>query len=239
MQTPAFIEHPDRTDRWIWLGLSVITVVTLVFYPLRVWLLNNPVPYALLVGGYTSAIVGGAESTQGGTAAWFIVACTLIGALWKLPIWWAVGSKWGRDYLALLIGNSARMARRVTWLDGIRFRWLLAMIIVSYVPFFPTLVIANILAAIKGIRLRILLVINAFGVLLRSSVFVYLGMRYGQEVTEVVQYVNRYATWITVALLIFVIWSSVRGQSSKKALSHRNSSTDKALSKPSVEDARD
>lgn len=208
--TPRFFTHPDRTDKLILLYLTAVTILMFVLMPLRVWLLNNPVPYALLVGGYTSAIVGGAQAAAGGVAAWVVVICALVGALKGVPLWWLIGRKWGVEYLNLMVGNSKRMRRWANRLDNLRPRTLLAVVFISYIPFMPTLVIANLLAGIRGVRFPIFLAVNAAGVLVRNSVFAYLGTQYGEAVIAVVDQVNRYALWITLALVVVTLWSSMK-----------------------------
>src|SRR5699024_1057404 len=65
-QIPPIISQPDRLDNCLRTSLVAATLSSFAMNPLRVWLLNNPVPDALMVGGYTSSIVGRAGSTPGG-----------------------------------------------------------------------------------------------------------------------------------------------------------------------------
>lgn len=206
-QIPAFISQPDRLDKWIWAYLVAATIFGFAMIPLRVWLLNNPVPYALMVGGYTSSIVGGAESTTGGISAVAIVLMTLVGALKTVPLWWLVGNKWGLEYLRMSVAHSPRLKRWTARLEHARPGVLGAAIVLSYIPFVPTIVIANLLAGIRRMGFWTVLGLNAFGVLVTNTVFAYLGVTYGEQVISIVEQVNRYAMWVTIALLVFMFWS--------------------------------
>ncbi|MBV7282117.1 DedA family protein [Corynebacterium sp. TAE3-ERU30] len=211
--TPAFIASPTTRDKWLFVYLFADMMLSLAMIPLRVWLLNNPLPYALLVGGYTSAIIGGAQSTVGGTAAWVIVVCALVGGLRSIPLWWMIGRWWGREYLAMVVEQSPRMR---TWLDRLgRLSppLLLGAIFISYIPFMPIRLIANLLATIRGVSFRMILAVNAAGVLVRNSIFAYIGIRYGEQVIGVVDQINRYALWITLALVVFAVISARRSKS--------------------------
>ena len=206
-QIPTFISQPDRLDKWIWVYLLAATVFGFAMIPLRVWLLNNPVPYAFMVGGYTSSIVGGAESTTGGASAVAIVLMTLIGALKTVPLWWLVGNKWGLEYLRMSVAHSPRLKRWTARLEHARPGVLGAAIVLSYIPFVPTIVIANLLAGIRRMGFWMVLGLNAFGVLATNAFFAYLGVTYGEQVISIVEQVNRYAMWVTIALLVFMFWN--------------------------------
>lgn len=207
-EIPEFISSPDRVDKWIWVYLLASTLFSFAMMPLRVWLLSHPMAYALLVGGYTSSIIGGAESTQGGAPAALIVAFTLVGALKSVPLWWLLGRKWGQEYLRMAVANSKRMQRWSVRLEKARPSVLGLVIVASYIPFVPTIVIANLLGGIRRMSLWAVLGLNATGVLITNSIFAYLGIRYGEQVITVVEQVNKYALWVTIALIVLMVWSA-------------------------------
>ncbi len=210
--TPAFIASPTRRDIWLFVYFFADLVLSMIMIPLRVWLMNNPLPYALLVGGYTSAIIGGAQSTVGGTAAWVIVLCALVGALRAVPLWWMIGRWWGREYLAMVVGQSKRMRTWLTRLDRLSPPLLVGAIFISYIPFMPIRLLANLLAAIRGVSFPVVLAVNAAGVLVRNGIFAYIGIRYGEQVIDVVEQINRYALWVTIGLVVFAVISARRSK---------------------------
>lgn len=63
---PPFITRPKKEDIILWGCLIGITIISFALIPLRVWFLNNPEWYALIIGGYTSATLIGANSAVGG-----------------------------------------------------------------------------------------------------------------------------------------------------------------------------
>ncbi len=212
---PDFIGKPDRIDKLMWAYMVIATVFSFAMMPLRVWLLNHPIAYALMVGGYTSSIVGGAQSTEGGTPAALIVAFTLVGALKAVPLWWLIGRKWGQEYLRMSVANSRRLQRWAVRLQDAKPATLAAAIVLSYIPFVPTIVIANLLAGIRRMGFWFVMGLNAAGVLATNAFFAYLGVRYGEQVISVVEQVNTYALWITVVLLVVMVWSATK-QSKKR-----------------------
>lgn len=207
---PSYLRNPGRRDYLILAYMLVGIVLGFLFIPLRTWFLNHVVLYALLVGGYTSAVVGGAQSTVGGPAAWVIVLLSLVGALYLMPQWWLIGRYWGREYLEQMSAGSPRMAKWTRRLDNLSGPALAAATIVSYTPFLPTLAICNLLSGIRKMPLWFVVLINAIGALIRNSIFAYLGVVYGQQVLEVVNLINRYALWVTGALVVIMIISIKR-----------------------------
>ncbi|MCF4007327.1 VTT domain-containing protein [Corynebacterium uropygiale] len=204
---PSYLRNPGKRDYLILAYILVGLVLSMAFIPLRAWFLNHAEIYALLVGGYTSAVVGGAQSTAGGTPAWAIVAMTLVGSLYLMPQWWLIGRYWGREYLEQMSSQSPSMGRWTRRLENLSTPALMGATVLSYIPFLPTLIICNLLSGIRKIPLWAVLLINAVGTLLRNSIFAYLGVRYGQEVLQVVSVVNRYALWVTLALVVIMIIS--------------------------------
>ncbi|AZA14391.1 DedA family protein [Corynebacterium choanae] len=207
---PEFFTSPDKIDIWLFIYLGVNTLFNLAIIPLRVWLMNRPVIYALMVGGYTSAILGGAQSSLGGTAAWIVVVCALVGALKGVPLWWLIGHKWGMEYIEMLAGQSKSMRKWLPRLQNLSPRLLLGVTLLSYIPFMPTLLVANLLSGVRGIRFSVVMAVNALGVLIRNSIFAYLGIRYGEAVIGVVDEINKYATWITLVLIAVAIYSATK-----------------------------
>ncbi|MBZ8176637.1 DedA family protein [Corynebacterium sp. 3HC-13] len=209
-ELPHYFKNPRKIDYVIFGYMALSVAVGLIALPLRVWLINRPEIYALFIGGFTSAVVGGAHSTAGGSPIVLIVALSLVGALWTVPLWWLVGRHWGAEYLAQLTASSSRTRYWVNRLQKLPAPWLLAATIISYVPFMPTLVICNILSGIKGIKLWLFLVTNAVGVILRNTFFALLGARFGEEVIEVVNQINRYALWVTLILIGVMFYSAYK-----------------------------
>lgn len=64
--------------------------------------------------------------------------------------------------------------------------------------------------AIAKVRLWFVMLLNVLGVLAVNSVMFYLGGRYGEQVLNVIEVINKYALWITVALVVFVVWKAMR-----------------------------
>lgn len=211
---PEFLENPKRLDVVLMVLMGVIVVWGFAMVPLRGWLLSHPLAYDLLVGGYTSAVISGAYSSDGQGTWWVYLAANILGAVKWVPIYWLMGLRWGHDFLDLSVQYLPRVR---TFLR----KYLLERstqsitITAALVPlsYLPGPVPANIVNAVLGIfRLPwwVVLVLNAASVAVVNGIMMRLGWIYGDQVLAVVEVVNRYLLWITLALLALVFFRAYR-----------------------------
>ena len=78
---PRFITHPEKADKWLLFALFAMGAFSLAMIPLRAWMLSHPAVYTLAVGGYTSAVVSGANASVGNGHWLIFLLGTVIGAL--------------------------------------------------------------------------------------------------------------------------------------------------------------
>lgn len=204
------MKNPDRTDKLLWAGLIGMMLFSFALIPLRVWLINNPGWYALLVGRYTSSIVLGAR----GFSPWMLLL-TAVGAVKFLPIYYALGRKWGVEFADFATQSTPRINRwMMKYMRGdVRpmNRIAAAVTPFTYLPFmYISSNITVLMMAIGKVRLWLVMLLNVLGVLAVNSVMFYLGGRYGEQVLSVIEVINKYALWITVALVVFVVWKAMR-----------------------------
>lgn len=217
---PPFITHPKKEDIILWGCLIGITIISFALIPLRVWFLNNPEWYALIIGGYTSATLIGANSAVGDSNALFVLL-TLIGAMKFIPIYYFIGKRWGRDFLDYSLQYMPRIRKWMTSLldnksSKVRLYSSL-MTPIIYLPFIRiSYAVLTPIQAIAKMSLPLILLVNGIGVLIVNYSMFGIGYVYGKEVLQVLEVINKYAGWITFGLIAFVFVSIFIQQNKKK-----------------------
>lgn len=213
-EVPQFIQHPKKIDIFLFAALFGIAIYGFAMIPLRAYLLSHPVAYTLLVGGYTSAVVSGANASVGNGQWWVYLMCTIVGAAKFVPLYWAMGRRWGMEFIDMSVQYMPRMKklfrRALGSESGTSTAITCALVPVSYCP---GPIPGNVVNAVLGL-LKVgpwaVLALNAASIAVINGVFMWLGMIFGDEVLEVVQVVNRYLLWITLGLIVVVIWRARR-----------------------------
>lgn len=211
---PEFLENPKPMDIVLMLLMLLIVVWGFVMIPLRGYLLSNPLAYDLLVGGYTSAVISGANASVGNGTWWVYLLANLLGAIKWVPVYWLMGRRWGHDFIDLSVQYMPRMKkflRRILVKRSGRSMTITAALLP--LGFAPGPVPANILNAVLGLfrfSLAAVLALNVVSVLIVNGLFMWLGATYGETVLEVVEVVNRYLLWITIALIALVFYQAYR-----------------------------
>lgn len=110
-ELPKFLSNPERADIILFIALIVMGIFSLCMIPLRAWMLTQPLAYTLIVGGYTSAVVGGANASVENGIWWVYWLCTLIGALKFMPVYWLMGKRWGMEFIDMSLQYMPRFHR--------------------------------------------------------------------------------------------------------------------------------
>ncbi|MDY5153672.1 membrane protein DedA, SNARE-associated domain [Actinobaculum suis] len=213
VQVPDFLANPQRTDIFLIGMLFVIFVFGIVLIPLRTWLLNHPWAYTLLVGGYTSSVLGGANASVGDGPWWGYWLCTLVGALKFMPFYYWMGRRWGMDFIDLSTQYTPRvqrLARRA--LASRRAQVFTSCLVpVGYCPGpIPTSIVNGLLGFLRQ-RAWLTALLNICSLLAVNGVFIALGWTFGTEVLAVVQLINKYLLWFTLALIGLAFFQAWRG----------------------------
>lgn len=216
-ELPGFLAHPDRTDKILFAALIAMGLWSLVLIPLRAWLLSHPLAYTLMVGGYTSAVVSGANASAG-NGHWLVyLLCSVIGAVKFMPVYWAMGRKWGTEFIDMSLQympRAHRMFTRAVESESTRmYGWTLALVPAGYLPGPVPNTVVNAVAGLLKIRFPVMLSVNVLSVLAVNGLMMWLGHRFGGQVLDVVDVVNRYILWITlglIALMFFRGWRQNR-----------------------------
>ncbi len=217
---PDFISNPDRTDKILFAALLLMGLWGLATIPLRAWLLTQPLAYTLLVGGYTSAVVSGANASVG-QGHWLVyLPASVLGAVKFMPVYWAMGRKWGREFIDISLQYMPRAHRVFTRAVDSGSRKLLggtvALIPVAYLPGPVPGTIVNAVAGLLRVRFRVMLTINVLSILAVNGLMMWLGYSFGDPVLEAVDVVNRYLLWITLGLIAVMLLQARRRSRSGK-----------------------
>lgn len=219
---PPFITRPKKQDIVLWACIIGITILSFALIPLRIWFLNNPEWYAVIIGGYTSATLIGANSAIGQSHPEFVLL-TLVGALKFIPVYYFVGKLWGRDFLDYSLQYMPRIHKWMTSLldnksSKVRLYSSL-MTPIIYLPFIRiSYAILTPIQAIAKMSLPLILLVNGIGVLIVNYSMFGIGYIYGKEVLQVLEVINKYAGWITFGLITFVFVSIFIQQDKKKCV---------------------
>lgn len=206
---PRFLSNPEKTDIALFIALMAMGVFAIALIPLRAWLLSHPLAYTLLVGGYTSAVVGGANASVGNGVFWVYLLCTVVGAVKFMPIYWLMGRRWGMEFIEMSLQYMPRAHRvfknAVEKDSPTMYRWVLGLIPVGYLPGPVPGNILNAVAGLLKVGLSVMLALNVVSILVINGLMMWLGYTFGEEVLEVVNVINRYLLWITLALVAVAV----------------------------------
>lgn len=213
-ELPRFLAHPTKADLWLLAGFFAVFIYSLVMIPLRAYLLSHPLAYTLLVGGYTSAVISGANVSVGAGQWWVFLLCTVFGAVKFMPLYWAIGRQWGTDFIELSVQYMPRIKgflRRVLGNPSKKSTALICLLIP--LSFAPGPVPGNVSNAVLGlikVPFSAMLALNAASVAVINGIFMWLGFTFGEQVLNVVDVVNKYLLWFTLALIAVMIFRAWR-----------------------------
>ncbi|ALC06236.1 hypothetical protein CDES_09220 [Corynebacterium deserti GIMN1.010] len=207
---PKFLSNPDKVDIVLFVMLIAMGIYSLCMIPLRAWLLTQPLPYTFIVGGYTSAVVGGANASVGNGVWWVYWLCTLVGALKFMPVYWLMGKRWGMEFIDMSLQYMPRahkiFKKAVDSESTKLYAWVVGLIPFGYLPGPVPGTILNAVAGLIKIRFWVVMAINALSVLAVNGLFVWLGYTFGEQVLDIVNVINRYLLWITLGLLALMFF---------------------------------
>ena len=165
-----------------------------------------------VLNGNTAAIISAAAFVRIGHGSLVVVLLAALPGLMKFDIlyWWA-GRLWGERIIALLSGRRNRggryMARVQRW--GRKFTWP-AVLVAQFLPI-PTAII-YVVVGWAGMRLVTFLILDAIGTLLWAGLLAGLGYELGHHAVVVAQTISHYGLWISIALIVVIVFFQVRSQ---------------------------
>jgi membrane-associated protein len=204
--------RPRRIDILLWAGIVLSGIYYWAMLPFRAPLVGTH-PVALeLLNGSTEAIITAAAFARLGHGTLAVVLLAAIPGLMKFDwLYWLAGRLWGERLITLLSGKRNRghkyMRRVQQW--GRKFTWP-AMVIAPFLPI-PTAIIYAVVGW-AGMRLVTFLILDAIGTLLWAGLLAGLGYALGHHAVVVAQAVSHYGLWVSIALVVVIVFFQVRSQ---------------------------
>jgi membrane-associated protein len=202
---------PRAADILCLLGILLSGVYYYALLPFRAHLLGTHPVLSELLNGSTEAIISAAAFARIGHGTLLVAILAAIPGLMKFDIlyWWA-GRLWGEKYILLVSGRSKR---GVKYMDRVRrsgrkFTWP-AMVLA---PFIPLGVIIYVIAGWAEMTWYTFLILDLIGNLIWTGLLVGLGYALGQHAVDVAKEISHYGLYVTIGLIVFVVFFQVRSQ---------------------------
>jgi membrane-associated protein len=203
---------PGRADIWCWAGIVASGIFYWAMLPFRASLVGTHPVLLELLNGSTEAIVSAAAFARVGHGSVLVALLAAVPGLMKFdPLYWWAGRLWGERVIALLSGRRNRggkyMDRVHRW--GRKFTWP-AVLVSQFLPI-PTAII-YVIAGWAGMRLVTFIILDVIGTLLWAGTLVGLGYELGHHAVVVAQAISHYGLWISIALVVVIVFFQVRSQ---------------------------
>jgi membrane-associated protein len=203
---------PRKVDILCWAGIVVSGLYYWALLPFVAPLVGTHPVLLEVLNGNTAAIIAAAAFVRVGHGTLVVVLLAAIPGLMKFDFfyWWA-GRLWGERIIAILSGRRNRgsryMARVQRW--GWKFTWP-AVVVAPFLPI-PTAII-YVVVAWAGMGLVTFLILDAIGSLLWAGLLAGLGYELGHHAVVVAQTISHYGLWISIALIVVIVFFQVRSQ---------------------------
>jgi membrane protein DedA with SNARE-associated domain len=198
--------RPERADLIIIAGITASAVYALALLPLVPSLVGTHPALLELLRGSTVSIVTMGALARTGHAALPVAVCAGVPALiaFDWAYWWA-GRRWGDRALQMLGASHPRKGpRRIERVKRLMGRFGPAAVVLAYVLPVPTALV-DAAAGWSRMRLAVFLLCDILGALLWTGLLVALGYSVGQPAVDVVHAISRYALYVTIGLVVFIV----------------------------------
>jgi membrane-associated protein len=204
--------RPERIDLLCWAAIVLSGIYYWAMLPFRAELVGTHPVLGELLNGSSESIIAAAAFARVGHGTLVVVLLAAIPGLMKFDViyWWA-GRLWGERLILLLSGKRHRgvkyMNRVQRW--GRKFTWP-AVLVSQFLPI-PTAIIYAV-AGWAGMRLVTFLILDAIGSLAWAGTLAGLGWELGHHAVVVAQKISHYGLWVTIALVVVIVFFQVRSQ---------------------------
>jgi len=202
---------PRRVDIACWAAITLSGLYYLALLPFRASLVGTHPIVSVLLNGSTEAIVSAAAFAKVGHGSIIVVLLAAIFGTMKFDIiyWWA-GRLWGEKVIQIFSGRGKRSAKFVARVNR-SGRWLTwpAVVLSPFLPIPNALVYAA--AGWTGMSWLTFLILDAIGSLMWAGLLAGLGWALGQSAVNVAQEISKYGLWVSIAIVVLVVASQMRG----------------------------
>lgn len=211
-------KEPGRADYACLTWFGVIVVFSLILLPLRAFIPLYPDWFAMLTGGRTSVALSGAVASIGEMPHWpvVLIVASVMSLKFDWVYWWA-GRLWGRGMIEIWAGQSKRAAKNYARAE----RWAEKLgplgFLIAYVPLpLPLMQVVFVLAGAAGMSLKRFLFYDYVASTLWLVLYFWLGWRFGEPVVDVLEVYARYAGYVAIGLIVFIVITTFWKQSRVK-----------------------
>jgi membrane-associated protein len=203
-------DHPmSRGDKILVFSTLGVLLVMVASMPLRPFLLASyPVALSAVTGSLSAIGAGAAFARIGQGDLWLVIAAGVFGMVKFDWLFWLAGRRWGAKIIELWApGELAKrfVARIRSWP-----RWAMPLVVAAAaLPGVPAPAVFAV-AGLGGMRLIPFLIFDAIGAAAVAGLVAGLGFGIGQHAVDVVLMVDKYALWITLALVAVVTIRATR-----------------------------
>lgn len=209
--TSPWGETAERADTTIVLLIGLCLAYSLVLWPLVPALIgSHPLLLESVSGSTLAEVTVGAHSRLGDLPLWVAVLAGVPGSMMFDWVFWWAGRRWGDRALHLVLGRDssprgiAARDARIARLERMAGRFGAAAVVLAYYLPLPSFLF-YVVAGLSGMRLRTFLVLDALGTLLWVGPIVGLGFAIGKPAVDVVDRIDHYSTFLTVAVIAVMI----------------------------------
>jgi membrane-associated protein len=207
--------RPRRVDIACWAAITLSGLYYFALLPFRASLVGTHPIVSVLLNGSTEAIVSAAAFAKVGHGSIVVVLLASIPGLMKFDIiyWWA-GRLWGERVIQIFSGRGKRSQKFVARVNR-SGRWLTwpAVVLSPFLPIPNALVYAA--AGWTGMGWLTFLILDAIGSLMWAGLLAGLGYALGQHAVSVAQEISKYGLWFSIAIVVLVVASQMRGARAK------------------------
>jgi membrane-associated protein len=204
--------RPRWVDIVCWAGIMLSGIYYYALLPVRAELVGTHPVLLEVLNGSTEAIVAAAAFARVGHGTLAVVLLAAIPGLMMFDVfyWWA-GRLWGERIIVLLSGRRKRGLRYVDRVQrwGRKFTWP-AVVVSPFVPIPSAIIFA--IVGWAGMRLVTFLILDLIGSLLWAAMLAGLGYALGHRAVVVAQAISHYGLWISIALVVAIVFFQVRSQ---------------------------
>ncbi|GAB3742314.1 DedA family protein [Microlunatus parietis] len=217
----------SRLDKALLIAIIALIGYGFAMMPLKPFLLaSHPVLLEFLTGGYASIGAAAAFARIGEIPLWQVIFAGVVGMIKFDWLFWWTGRQWGRGIIKLFANGerAKRIAGRAHDLNP----WLVrSAVVLAMLPGIPSALVFAI-AGWTGMRLLTFLLLDALGALLITGLVAGLGFQLGQWAVDIVLTVDKYALWVSLALIIGIslITGIKQSRRQAKAAAARDESQD-------------
>ncbi|MBU8578496.1 DedA family protein [Brevibacterium luteolum] len=197
-------------DKLLLVGVFGVPLFYLVLLPFRPQLIaNHPVLLEFLTGAKSAIVGAGAYAGIGELSLTLVFIAGLVGMAKFDWMFWLAGRRWG-DGAVNLFAQSERQRKRFSKLKNLPAWLLFIFVFISRVPGIPGTIVW-LVAGYSRMSLPLFLTAQISGAAAMTAVWTALGYNLGQAAVDVIQVIDRYAMWISLAIIVgIVVWSTAK-----------------------------